>query len=128
MFRNSFDPAPIRGAGNFRLFVFLWVALVIFGVVGVVTGARAHGGYPVECCHDRDCAPIDPKAVRVTPEGWDVTLGPDDHAMLAEAGLTQRRTWSIPRAAGRKPLSGDYHICFSPTGSLLCFFPKADGG
>lgn len=95
----------------------------------MTTTAAAHGSYPLECCHDRDCAPIDPRAVKKLDDGsFEVTLGPEDHPMLAEAGQVGRKTWKIEGYRVRKPLNGDYHICFSPTGSLLCFFDKSDGG
>lgn len=87
----------------------------------------AHGGYPVACCSDRDCAPISDETVQSWHGGWVVTLGPEDHPMLKEAGQIGKRQWQIPASQAQKPISGDYHICFSPTGALLCFFPKADG-
>lgn len=104
---------------------------IILAVLALASAyhAQAHGAYPIECCHDRDCAPIDPRLVKKLDDGsFEVTVGPQDHPMLAEAGHVGRKTWKIEGYRVRKPLNGDYHICFSPSGSLLCFFDKSDGG
>lgn len=128
MFSNLFEPPPPEIRGSFRMALFLLVVTFVLFAVGTYH-AQAHGAYPIECCHDRDCAPIDPRLVKKLPDGsFEVTLGPQDHPMLAEAGLTERRKWLIPVERVRKPLNGDYNICFSPTAAFLCFFDKADGG
>ena len=112
---------------DLRMFVFLWCVFVIFFVAGVVN-LRAHGSYPIECCHDRDCAPIDPKKVTRNDDGsFTLTLGPKDHPMLAEAGVKDVREYRVSGNTVRKPLNGDYHVCFSPTGLLLCFFDRDAG-
>lgn len=34
--------------------------------------ATAHEWYPLKCCSDRDCQPIDQSEVRMTPKGWEI--------------------------------------------------------
>lgn len=36
----------------------------------VVLTAGGHSWYPRDCCHDQDCAPLDPARVRVMPWGY----------------------------------------------------------
>jgi len=46
MFRDCFGPASREVRGSLRMFVFLWVVVLVFGAAGIV-GARAHSWYPL---------------------------------------------------------------------------------
>lgn len=100
---------------------------VIAALALMTVPAFAHYKYDALCCSDRDCAPISDKAVTETDDGFTVELGPDDHPMLKEAGVTEKRQWFIPRKDAKRALDFDYHACFSPSGTLLCFYQRGKG-
>lgn len=94
---------------------------VMAGVVAFVCvfslfiyGASAHGPYEPSCCSDRDCAPVPDATVTETPEGF----------TLNDTGEFVARTSSRVR----RPLNEEYHLCRSPSGLLLCIYPKYRGG
>lgn len=89
--------------------------------------ASAHYHYDAICCSGRDCAPIAPETVTETREGFTIRLGPDDHVMLKASGQVGKKEWFIPRADAKKPLDFDFHACFSPAGTLLCFYARVSG-
>lgn len=88
-------------------------AIVLFwlGVVGIVVAcfavlAQAHGFYPHECCHDRDCAPI--ASYRV------------DHVT---GGYLVDGLHYVPEAQARNSPDGRYHACYPVMqGKPRCFF------
>lgn len=117
----------VPNAGRTAAFAGLLLWLCLMALAGAVTGALAHGGYSPICCSDRDCTPIDPKHVVETDEGFTVTLGPNDHPMMKVSGATEPQTWFIPRKEAQKAIDFDFHACISPTGRLLCFYPRGNG-
>jgi len=46
------------------------VVLMILTFLLGISIARAHSWYEPECCDTRDCEPIPPDQVKVTPEGY----------------------------------------------------------
>jgi hypothetical protein len=109
MFRNSFGSAPSKGAGNFRMFLFLWVALIVFGVVGVVTGAKAQR-FPGSCCGEYDCLrkPVPRHEIERRDDGWfllkervlipfdQVRPSPDDGVYICRTEMGHGRLISPP--------------------------------
>lgn len=88
-------------------------ALVAFGLACTVGTAWPHTAptgwmYDVSCCSTHDCAEIANAAVRVTAEGYEVTLRPGDHMMIV-----WERTYRIPFGDPRIRRSGDefFHVC-----------------
>lgn len=49
------------------IFVAITVALAL-----AASPAAAHEWYPIECCSERDCQPIDDSDVRMTSRGWEI--------------------------------------------------------
>jgi len=106
------------------LFVAAIVFLLLFGPLWLLTAsARAHDWYDPICCSDRDCAPIPFSSVRVTAQGYAITLSPDQHPMLANE-MTPHE-WLIPFGSPKVRDSKDdaYHACIVPgSRRLLCFY------
>lgn len=92
----------------------VWLAWVLGAIVFVlaITRADAHSWYPVECCHDRDCAPV---------KSSDVEEGPD--------GYFYRLTGEfIARKNTRVSMDEDFHLCRNEhTNLILCFFVPSRG-
>jgi hypothetical protein len=90
------------------------------------TPAWAHGPWPAVCCSDRDCAEIDAKMVREDGDTVHFTVPPGAHPMWPADGRGVFRG-SIPRASLRPAVTGEWGLCISPTGALLCAFPPMSG-
>ena len=101
----------------------MWRALFIGAllVIGLqflaMSYAKAHSWYEPECCSDKDCEPIPPETVQVTPSGY------------LWAGIL------IPFAEARISMDRDYHVCRGQyTGILIqpsmkkpCFYAPMGG-
>jgi hypothetical protein len=84
------------------------------------TPALAHSWYDASCCNLRDCEPIPPDQVKVTPEGY---ITPDGQLIrFNEARVSADR---------------DYHWCkyqknstvvIQPMNERACFYAPAMGG
>lgn len=77
----------------------------------VVTGAFAHSWYPIECCSDRDCAPVADDAIEETASGF----------LIKATGevVSFQKARVVP--------DGRYHVCRYPSGGLICFFRPLRG-
>lgn len=104
--------------------------------------ARAHSApsgwqYDKSCCSNKDCAPLKPGSVEITPSGYVVTVTPQDNNQLLET-----KVYNIPFKTGGIRISGDelYHICLNQQykamtndgdkmvgGSWLCFYIPPSG-
>jgi len=94
--------------GSLRMFVFLWVVVLIFGAAGVV-GARAHSWYPLICCSEMDCYPISiPRSeIERTETGW----------------LLKKERITIPFDAARPSPDHQFHICRNEMGKGTLITP-----
>lgn len=108
------------------VFMALCFAIIIF-----TRPSGAHSWYDPECCSTKDCAPIPHGAVQWSPEGWQVTLGPDDHPMLAHR--EEPHTWVVPDRPNRygfqrvrKSRDENWHACI--IGNLMVCLYKPDAG
>ncbi len=113
--RGGFSLA--RGARDFAASVTLAAALL------APLAGFAHGPWPYECCHDRDCAEVDARHVVEAGDEIIITLPAGAHPMAPGGGR-----WTTTRDRLRKPVTGEWGVCLSPTGALLCVFPPAVGG
>jgi hypothetical protein len=101
-------------------------AIAFIIVAGIIwSEARAHEApsgwsYPVQCCSNRDCAEIPASRVKESPQGYRVTLVPGDHDFVKA-----QTSWLIPYEKTKPSPDGVYHICISPTMTMLCFFAGA---
>lgn len=92
----------------------------------IATPAAAHGPWPYECCHDRDCDEVDAKNVRDEGGQVHIRIPPGTHPMWPADGRGDFVV-TVPRAAVRKPVTGEWGVCISPSGSLLCVFEPLSG-
>lgn len=106
---------------------FVWLSLALALAVGAPE-SRAHSWFDPWCCNDRDCQPIPDSAVKVTPQGYVITLNPGDHPMLAkETGL---RTYTVPYANARVSLDPEqkFFACIYPDpATMRCFYARPSG-
>lgn len=103
-------------------------ASYLLAFFAMIAPAYAHGGYSPLCCSDRDCEPIPAKAVTKDGDVYTITLRPEDHKMIREAGVKSRMTFKASGSKVQKPINGDHHDCLSPTLELLCYYPPHNGG
>ena len=81
-------------------------ALALLGLCPSV--ALAHDWYPVSCCSDKDCRPLieeSGETVRESAEGWTLWDGRTIAGGIAKLSPDRR-----------------FHVCESPTKTILCFF------
>lgn len=64
--------------------------------------------YDLACCSTQDCAPIRAELVKITAEGYRVTVSPGDHPLV-----TVPTTYVFPFSDERVRLAPDgmYHLC-----------------
>ena len=89
--------------------------------------AAAHGPWPYECCHDRDCAEIAARWVTDGETEVSIRIPPGGHPMWPADGRAAFAT-TIRRDKLRRAVTGEWGVCISPQGRLLCVFPPALGG
>jgi nitrous oxide reductase accessory protein NosL len=95
-------------------------------LAGMMTHASSHGPWPAVCCSDRDCAEVDSKNIQEADGMVHIVIQPGSHPMWPADGRTAF-IGSIRRAELRKPVTGEWGVCISPTGKLLCVFPPMTG-
>jgi hypothetical protein len=90
------------------IMVWMLAALVLMTFVQPVA---AHSFYHYECCHDRDCWPLEPAEIRETPQGWVIE------------GLSQPIPYDWPKV--KESPDGRYHLCTTTgttSGLPLCLY------
>jgi hypothetical protein len=99
----------------------------ILSILAITTYAWAHGPWPYECCHNRDCAEVEARHVRESGDEVLVEIPPGTHPMWPADG---RPTFikAVKRTQLRRSVTGEWGVCISPSGALLCVFPPALGG
>lgn len=88
--------------------------------------AFAHGPWPWECCHDRDCAEVDPRWIAERDGAVMIRIPPGGHPMWPADGRPAFEA-TIPRDRLRRAVTGEWGVCIDTTGKLLCVFPPAGG-
>lgn len=78
--------------------------LLVLGARIATSPAPAHSFYPVVCCSDKDCRPLEPHEVRETPDGW---------IIVATGELVRTE------AARRDAPDGRMHVCQRPSGKVI---------
>lgn len=74
--------------------------------------AKAHSWYPIECCHDKDCAPHPTADVQESPDGY----------------LLKSTNEFIARKGVRYSPDSRFHICRNEyTQKIICFFVPSNG-
>jgi hypothetical protein len=102
----------------------LCIVAIIAGMIGLlaVYKAAAHEWYPLTCCSGKDCMPVPPEAVRVTPDGY----------VIAKTG--ELLPWGDRRIKFTPPEQEDgkgYHWCRRLAGpnkdQTICLFVPQGG-
>lgn len=103
LMRRSFRPLA-------RLVLALVFAALFIAMLAATS--RGHSWYPIECCSDRDCAPVASGGVGISAFGY----------VLKATGEV------IPFSQARQSPDGAYHLCRSlSTNAILCFFAPPQG-
>lgn len=100
--------------------------LALAVLVGGMTLAAAHGPWPWECCHDRDCAEVDARWVQDRGGAVTIRIPPGGHPMWPADGRAAFVA-TVPRDLLRKPVTGEWGVCIDASGKLLCVFPPMGG-
>lgn len=107
--------------------LFVWLSLAMMLAAGAPE-TRAHEWFDPWCCNLSDCRPIPDHAVKVTPQGYVITLHPHEHQMLKNE--TGPRTYTVPFANARISLDPEqrFFACIWPTpATMRCFYAKPQG-
>jgi hypothetical protein len=72
----------------------LFLALIVAVLIASIGLALAHSWYPLSCCSERDCAPVEAHAVEEVRGGWRLEDGT-----------------FIPYARARPSPDGRFHVC-----------------
>lgn len=121
------------------LVILLWIVILVFLFGRPAFAHKAPSGweYDKSCCSGEDCSMLPPGAVEITPNGYRVTVRPEDNKQLIET-----KVYEIPFNTSGLRISGDafYHICLNKQyetmtnegaglsgGSWLCFYVKPMG-
>jgi hypothetical protein len=100
---------------------------VVLAITSTASPLRAHGPWPHECCHDRDCAEVAPSHVRENGDEVHVEIPPGTHPMWPADGRPNFSK-TMKRNMLRRSVTGEWGVCISPSGHLLCVFPPGLGG
>ncbi|MFC3164710.1 hypothetical protein [Ciceribacter thiooxidans] len=78
--------------------------------------------YDAFCCNGShvsgDCQTIPSRSVRVTRNGYEITVGPGDHRLV-----TRRHDFTLPQSNARRSQDEEYHLCLFPDeDTLRCFY------
>lgn len=104
---------------------FIWL-IWLLGVAGIVAGivflmtrpAEAHEWFPDSCCHGRDCRPVGPGEVKVTPAGFFVVPTAETILFGDERIREGNPTIELYRCTLNQNLDG----------RTMCIFPPMPGG
>jgi hypothetical protein len=98
----------------------------LLAILLAATPAAAHDWYPLECCHEQDCAPVDKVELVPTPaaSGADGARSEVPALMVTTKHGTVRVPASFPR---RESKDHRMHACMMPGGEggtmrLICIF------
>jgi hypothetical protein len=89
------------------------------------TPAAAHDWYPLECCHEQDCAPVDHAEIVPTPTTSDPSGAAIDPPAMAVT--TKHGTVTVPANFPRRESKDNrMHACMMPGANgqmqLICIF------
>jgi hypothetical protein len=80
--------------------------------------------YDPACCSNRDCAPIAADHVRVTAQGYAVSLPVGAHPMVRDGVVSRVVSYGATRPSG----DGMFHACVLPGSQhLVCLYAPPGG-
>lgn len=96
--------------------------MMILALPAYAHDAATGWSYDAFCCNgdhaSGDCQTIPSKSVRVTPNGYEITVGPGDHRLV-----TRRHDFKLPQSDARRSQDEEYHLCLFPDeDTLRCFY------
>ncbi|RRN68748.1 hypothetical protein EIQ31_19690 [Agrobacterium deltaense] len=102
----------------------LTVLFLLFAFSATSLAHESHKGFKYEsyCCNGDaetgDCQMIPTRSVRVTSDGYEVSLAPGDHRMV-----TRRHVFNWSQSQARRSEDGEYHLCLFPDEDTpRCFY------
>lgn len=98
--------------------LFLVGIAIGFSARGLVTKVYAHSFYDASCCNDRDCAPLAPEQVQVTPNGYVLPNG--QTVPFGQERVSPDKDYHWCRYPGTQPLVHPYN-------ERVCFYAPAQG-
>jgi hypothetical protein len=99
--------------------VFFFVVLVAFLTFVLWSEvAKAHSFYEASCCNDRDCAPLPPEQVQVTPQGYVLPNG--QTVPFGQERVSPDKDYHWCRYPGTQPLVHPYN-------ERVCFYAPSQG-
>jgi hypothetical protein len=97
-----------------------------FAHTAIPTAAKPQGwDYPLACCSQNDCSEIRSTAIVEGPNGYTITLTPEDHHMLVEP-KTYQVSYGDPKI--KDSPDGVFHICISRQSPSVGSTPSFGGG
>lgn len=131
MFKDCLPGTPAPRRVTRPMDYVLWFLVLLF-VCAVAFRANAHSApsgvrYLPECCNQQDCAPVADVNVEELGGGHvRMTFAPGSHPMWG-----RERSHALIIDYGpehrREPLDGEWHGCFSPSLSPLCYHAPLRG-
>lgn len=106
------------------VFVMLWLLSETFAYAHEAPSGMKYDAY---CCNGNrvngDCEMIPASSVRVTPDGYEVTLRPGDHRMV-----TVKHVFHKSYSETRVSTDNEYHACLFPDEhTLRCLYAPPMG-
>ncbi len=100
----------------------LTVSMIAYSASVFAHDAQTGWKYEAFCCngnnHTGDCQMIPEKSVRITQQGYQITLAPGDHRLV-----TRSHVFKLSGGMSRRSQDGEYHLCLYPNeDTLRCFY------
>lgn len=120
----TFRLPPLFSTEIMPMRVVLTVFFLFFAISATALAHESHKGFKYEsyCCNGNaetgDCQMIPTRSVRVTSDGYEVSLAPGDHRLV-----TRRHVFSWSQSEARRSEDGEYHLCLFPDEDTpRCFY------
>jgi hypothetical protein len=117
-----FGRPPLSSTEKKPMRIILTVMMIAFA--SSVAAHESHKGFKYEsyCCNGNaetgDCQMIPEKSVRITPNGYEVSLAPGDHRLV-----TRKHQFNWSQGDARRSEDGEYHLCLYPNEDTpRCFY------
>lgn len=115
---------PLFSTETVPMRLVLTVLFLLFAFSATALAHESHKGFKYEsyCCNGDaetgDCQMIPTRSVRVTSDGYEVSLAPGDHPMV-----TRRHVFNWSQSQARRSEDGEYHLCLFPDEDTpRCFY------
>lgn len=96
----------------------LVASLIVLTMLTISGRVMAHSFYDATCCNDRDCAPLAPEQVQVTPQGYVLPNG--QTVPFGQERVSPDKDYHWCRYPGTQPLVHPYN-------ERVCFYAPSQG-